>query len=75
MPIQVNLDRLLEQRQMTLSELSLWVDITLANLGIVKTSKARATRFSTLDSVCRALNCQPEDVLEWTESVSDAEEG
>lgn len=75
MPIQVNLDRLLEQRQMTLSELSLWVDITLANLGIVKTSKARATRFSTLDSVCRALNCQPEDVLERTESVSDAEEG
>ena len=56
MPIQVNLDRLLEQRQMTLSELSLRVDITLANLGILKTGKARAMRFSTLSPVCRALN-------------------
>ena len=56
MPIQVNLDRLLEQRQMTLSELSLWVDITLANLGILKTGKERAMRFSTLSPVCRALN-------------------
>ena len=75
MPIQVNLDRLLEQRQMTLSELSLWVDITLANLGILKTGKERAMRFSTLSPVCRALNYQPGDVLEWTGGLSDAEGG
>ena len=59
---------------MTLSELSLRVDITLANLSILKTGKARAMRFSTLDAICRALNCQPGDVLEWTEGVPDAEE-
>ena len=74
MPIQVNLDRILQERHMTLSELSLRVDITLANLSILKTGKARAMRFSTLDSICRALNCQPGDVLEWTEGVPDAEE-
>ena len=59
---------------MTLSELSLRVDITLANLSILKTGKARAMRFSTLDSICRVLNCQPGDVLEWTGGLSDSEE-
>ena len=73
MPIQVNLDRILQERHMTLSELSLRVDITLANLSILKTGKARAMRFSTLDAICRALSCQPGDVLEWTEGVPDAE--
>ncbi len=71
MPIQVNLDRILQERKMTLSELSLRVDITLANLSILKTGKARAMRFSTFDAICRALNCQPGDVLEWTEGGPD----
>jgi putative transcriptional regulator len=71
MPIRVNLDRVLEQRQMTLSELALRVDITLANLSILKTGKARAVRFSTLDAVCRVLDCQPGDVLERVEGQPD----
>ncbi len=73
MPIRVNLGRVLEERQMTLSELSERVGITLANLSILKTGKARAMRFSTLDAVCRELNCQPGDVLEWVEGEPDPE--
>lgn len=73
MPIRVNLDRVLEERHMTLSELSGRVGITLANLSILKTGKARAVRFSTLDAVCRELNCQPGDVLEWVEGEPDPE--
>ena len=65
MPIMVNLDRVLEQRGMTLSELSNRVGITLANLSILKTRKAKAVRFSTLDALCRELECQPADLLEW----------
>lgn len=65
MPIMVNLDRVLEQRGMTLSELSHRVGITLANLSILKTRKAKAIRFSTLDALCRELDCQPGDLLEW----------
>ncbi|ALW88171.1 helix-turn-helix domain-containing protein [Deinococcus actinosclerus] len=71
MPIRVHLDDLLEQRGMTLSELSARVGITLANLSILKTGKARAVRFSTLDALCRALNCQPGDLLRWEDGPSD----
>jgi putative transcriptional regulator len=63
MPIHVNLDLLLRRRGMTLSELAERVDITLANLSILKTNKARAIRFSTLDAICRELACQPGDLL------------
>ena len=63
MPIQVSLDELLYQRRMTLTELAEKVDITLANLSILKTGKAKAIRFSTLEAICRALDCQPGDLL------------
>ena len=63
MAIQVTLDRLLERRNMTLTELSERLGITLANLSILKTNKDRAIRFSTLDSLCRELRCQPGDLL------------
>ena len=65
MPIYVNLDGILEERGMTLTELSERVDITLANLSILKTGKARAIRFSTLDAICEALKCTPGDILEY----------
>lgn len=68
MAIQVNLDRVLLDRKMSLTELADRVGITLANLSILKTGKARAVRFSTLDALCRELNCQPADILEY---VSD----
>jgi putative transcriptional regulator len=61
--IVVNLDELLYQRRMTLTELAAKVDITLANLSILKTGKAKAIRFSTLEAICRALECQPGDLL------------
>lgn len=67
MAITVNLDVMLAKRKMSLTELSEKVDITLANLSILKTGKAKAVRFSTLDALCRALQCQPGDILEWTE--------
>ena len=63
MSIQVTLERVLERRGMTLTELSERMGITLANLSILKTSKARAIRFSTLAALCRELNCQPGDLL------------
>lgn len=63
MAIQVNLDVMLARRKMTLSELASKVDITLANLSVLKTGRARAIRFSTLDRLCRALDCQPGDLL------------
>jgi putative transcriptional regulator len=66
MAIRVTLDRMLQERRMTLTELSEAVGVTLANLSILKTGKARAIRFSTLDALCRALDCQPADLLEWT---------
>ncbi|MCD0158115.1 MULTISPECIES: helix-turn-helix transcriptional regulator [unclassified Deinococcus] len=71
MPIRVHLDDLLAQRGMTLSELSSRVGITLANLSILKTGKARAVRFSTLDALCRALDCQPGDLLRWEDGPPD----
>ena len=65
MPIVVNLDVMLARRKMTLKELSEKVNITVANLSILKTSKAKAIRFSTLEDICRVLECQPGDVLEY----------
>ena len=65
MAIQVNLDMMLVKRRKKLSELSEAVDISLPNLSILKTNKARAIRFSTLDAICRELDCQPGDLLEY----------
>lgn len=63
MPIRVHLDRMLAERRMSLTELADRVGVTLANLSVLKTGKARAVRFSTLDALCRALDCQPGDLL------------
>ena len=65
MSIIVKLDDMLHQRRMTLTELSEKIGITLANLSILKTGKARAVRFSTLEAICEALQCQPGDLLEY----------
>lgn len=65
MGIAVKLDDLLHERRMTLTELAERIDITLANLSILKTGKARAIRFSTLEAICTVLNCQPGDLLEY----------
>ena len=65
MEITVKLDDLLHDRRMTLTDLAAKVDITLANLSILKTGKAKAIRFSTLAAICEALNCQPGDILEY----------
>lgn len=65
MPIVVNLDVMLARRKMQLQELAEKVDITMANLSILKTGKAKAVRFSTLEAICLALNCQPGDILEF----------
>lgn len=67
MAIIVKLDDLLYQRRMTLTELAEKVDITLANLSVLKTGKAKAIRFSTLEAICAALNCQPGDLLVFEE--------
>ena len=65
MPIIVNLDVMLAKRKMSLSQLSEQVDVTIANLSILKTNKAKAVRFSTLEAICRTLECQPGDLLEY----------
>ena len=65
MAIAVKLDDLLYERRMTLTELAERVDMTLANLSILKTGKARAIRFSTLEAICDALDCQPGDILQF----------
>ena len=65
MAIVVNLDVMMARRKMSLSQLSERVDITLANLSILKNNKAKAVRFSTLEAICRALDCQPGDILEF----------
>ena len=65
--IRINLDVMLARRKLSLTELSERVGITLANLSVLKTGKAKAVRFSTLDALCRALACQPGDILEYTE--------
>jgi putative transcriptional regulator len=66
MAITVNLDVMMAKRKMSLNELSEKVDLTLANLSILKTGKAKAIRFSTLESICKALDCQPGDLLEYS---------
>jgi len=65
MPIRLNLDRVMADREISLTELADRVGITLANLSILKTNKAKAVRFSTLDALCRELKCQPGDLLEF----------
>ena len=65
MPIDVRLDKILDERGLTLTELSNAVDITVANLSILKTGKARAIRFTTLEAICEALDCQPGDLLDY----------
>lgn len=67
----VNLDVMLARRRMSLTQLSEKVGLTLANLSVLKTGKAKAVRFSTLDALCRALNCQPGDILEFREGKDD----
>lgn len=69
MPIIVNLDVMMARRKMSLSELAEKIDITLSNLSILKTGKAKAIRFSTLEKICEVLNCQPADLLEYSPSV------
>lgn len=67
MAIRVNLDVVMAQRKKGLTELAGEVDLTLANLSILKNNKAKAVRFSTLEAICKALNCQPGDILEYVE--------
>ena len=71
MGIVVNLDVMMAKRKMSLGELAQKVDVTMANLSILKNNKARAVRFSTLEAICKALDCQPGDILEF---VPDGEE-
>ena len=74
MAILVTLDDVLHDRRMTLTELAERVDITLANLSILKTGKARAIRFSTLAAICEALSCQPGDILEFVPDSAEHEQ-
>jgi putative transcriptional regulator len=74
MAIVVKLDELLHERRMSLTELAGQIDITLANLSILKTGKARAIRFSTLEAICSALACQPGDLLEFQPDTDAAEQ-
>ncbi len=67
MAIVVNLDVMMAKRKMSVTELANKVDITMANLSILKNNKAKAVRFTTLDAICRALDCQPGDILEYVE--------
>ena len=71
MAVRVTLDSILHDRRMTLTELAERVDITLANLSILKTGKAKAIRFSTLNAICRELGCQPGDILSFEEGGDD----
>ena len=71
MPIIVNLDVMMAKRKISLNELSERVEITPANLSVLKTGKAKAIRFSTLEMICRELDCQPGDILEWVNDGVD----
>ena len=71
MPIVVNLDVMMARRKKGLKELSAEVDITMANLSILKNNKAKAIRFSTLESICEVLHCQPGDILEYVEDSKE----
>lgn len=72
MTIRVNLDLMLVKRGMTLSELSEAIDISLPNLSILKTNKARAIRFTTLEAICQVLDCQPGEILEYVPDDSES---
>ena len=74
MPIIVNLDVMMAKRKMSLNELSDRVGITIANLSILKTGKAKAIRFSTLEEICKVLDCQPADILEYVADDEDEKE-
>ena len=71
MAIMVNLDVMMAKRKMSLGELSQKVDVTMANLSILKNNKAKAVRFSTLAAICKALDCQPGDILEFVPDDGD----
>jgi len=75
MPIRVQLDRILLERRMSLTELADRVGVTLANLSILKTGKARAIRFTTLDALCRELNCQPGDIIVFEPGPPEVDDG
>ena len=74
MPIRVQLDRVLLERRVSLTELADRVGVTIANLSILKTGKARAIRFSTLDAICTVLGCQPGDLLEFAPGENEDEQ-
>ena len=74
MSIVINLDVMMAKRKIGLTELSKEVDITMANLSILKNNKAKAVRFSTLNEICRVLNCQPGDILEYVEDEEGKDE-
>ena len=71
MPIKLNLDRVMVERHISLTELAERIGITLANLSVLKTNKARAIRFTTLDALCRELKCQPGELLEFVPGLQD----
>ena len=75
MPIKLNLDRVMLERHVSLTELADKIGITLANLSILKTNKARAIRFTTLDALCRALECQPGELLEFVPGDGESADG
>lgn len=75
MSIIVNLDVMMAKRKKGLTELANEVDITLANLSILKNNKAKAVRFTTLEAICKALECQPGDILEYVEDAENEENG
>jgi putative transcriptional regulator len=75
MPIRIQLDRILLERRMSLTELADRVGVTLANLSILKTGKARAIRFTTLDALCRELNCQPGDIIVFEPGPPEIDDG
>ena len=74
MSIVINLDVMMAKRKIGLTELSKEVDITMENLSILKNNKAKAVRFSTLNAICKALNCQPGDILEYVEDEEETED-
>lgn len=75
MPIIVNVDVVMAKRKISLNELSERVDLTLSNLSILKTGKAKAIRFSTLEAICKALDCQPGDILEFVDDSKGTSSG
>lgn len=74
MGIRINLDVVMAQRKKGLTELAGEVDLTLANLSILKNNKAKAIRFSTLDAICKALHCQPGDIIEYVEDEEEEDD-